>query len=79
MNDIHIILLLLSCWYNVISAYEFTELYDPSYLNLKKDDEDSWKIFADKTRCLISKVLEITMVNMGYRDVREIEKNLFKK
>ena len=37
-----------------MTIYEFEEVYDPSYLNLDKNDPDAWKVYAEKVRTLIT-------------------------
>jgi len=57
---------LISCLSNSgaeITLYEFEDVYDPSYLNLDPDDEDSWKVYAGKVRDILSKCLNSPKVN----------------
>jgi len=44
-----------------VKVYVFEDVYDPSYLNLDPDDEDSWKVYAGKVRTLISKCLNVPL------------------
>jgi len=44
-------------WYNNIEVFEFEGLYDPKYLNLDVNDENSWKVYAGKVRNIISQCL----------------------
>ncbi len=54
-------------WHTGVTIYEFEDAYDPSYLNLDPNDENSWKIYAEKVRDIFSKCLKVPKVNMGYR------------
>jgi len=36
---------------------DFEDIFNPEYLNLNKNDEDSWKVYAEKVREVISKCL----------------------
>ena len=63
---------LLSCnWISWVEVIELEGEYDPAYLNLDPDDENSWKIYADKVRDIISKMAGVQKVNKGYRDWKE--------
>jgi hypothetical protein len=46
-----------------ITLYVFEGNYDPKYLNLDPNDENSWKIFAEKVRDIMAKCLGIPKVN----------------
>ena len=48
--------------------YEFEEVFDPSYLNLDPTDRDSWKVYAEKVRGIISEVLQIPKSDLSSRD-----------
>ena len=56
---IGLVLMLMCNWCNSITLYEFEGTFDPSYLNLDTNDRNAWKIYAEKVRNLISKVLKI--------------------
>jgi hypothetical protein len=60
----------MSNWCNHCTVYEFEGVYDPSYLNLDPDDQDSWKVYADKVRGMMSKVLDIPTCQMNYKDYK---------
>ena len=49
-------------------------MYDPSYLNLDKNDPDAWKIYAEKVRDLMAKVLDVPKVEFGMRDWKDFQK-----
>ena len=68
----------MSNWYNIVEVMEFEEAYDPAYLNLDPNDENSWKIYAAKIRNIMSKALDVPKVQMGYRDYKAFGK-IFKK
>jgi len=51
-------------------VYEFEGNYDPKYLNLDPNDENSWKIYAEKVRDIMSKCLDVPKVNMGFSNFR---------
>jgi hypothetical protein len=51
-----------------ITLYKFEGNYDPKYLNLDPNDENSWKIFAEKVRDIMAKCLGAKKVNLGYRE-----------
>ncbi len=51
--------MLMSNWWNCCTLYEFEGTFDPAYLKLDPADKDSWKVYAEKVRDLISNVLEI--------------------
>jgi lysophosphatidylcholine acyltransferase/lyso-PAF acetyltransferase len=55
-------------WIGYIEFYELEGEFDPSYLNLDPNDENSWKIYAEKVRDIISKLIGLKKTNMGYRD-----------
>jgi hypothetical protein len=44
-------------WSTPVTIYEFEDNYDPEYLNLDPNDENAWKIYAEKVRDIFSKVL----------------------
>ena len=58
-------LLAFSNWSCIRDVYEFEGTYDPSYLNLDKNDPDAWKIYAEKVREIMSKVLDVPKVELG--------------
>ena len=49
-------------WSVKITLYTFEGNYDPKYLNLDPNDENSWKIFAEKVRDIMAKCLGIPKV-----------------
>ena len=49
-------------------------MFDPTYLNLSKDDPDAWKIYAEKVRSIMSKCLRIPTCEYGYRTSKEFSK-----
>ena len=55
-------------WFKTYEVYDFEVPYDPSYLNLDPNDENSWKIYAEKVRDIYSKCLKIPKSEAGYRD-----------
>jgi len=61
-------------WTVGITVYVFEGNYDPKYLNLDPNDENSWKIYAEKVRDIMSKCLNIPKVNQGYRDAKKFKK-----
>ena len=63
--------MMMSSWYRTIDFYEFESLYDPSYLNLDINDMESWNIYAQKVRSIISKVLEIPCKDFSVIDMRD--------
>ena len=63
MTEMEWILLTLTETGSKLTVYEFEDPYDPSYLNLDPNDEDSWKVYAEKVRDLMSKVLKIPFSN----------------
>ena len=54
-------------WNSRVTLYEFEDAYDPAYLNLDPNDENSWKVYAEKVRDIFSKCLGMPKVEMGYR------------
>ena len=60
------ILLGMCNWYNTATFYQFEGVYDPSYLNLDKNDRNSWKIYRDKIKSIYIKLLEV-------QDTEELE------
>ena len=60
-------------WYTGVTLYEFTENYDPEYLGLDPNDENSWKIYAEKVRDIFAQCLNVPKVEMGYRHWKEFE------
>jgi hypothetical protein len=58
--------------------YEFEGNYDPKYLNLDPNDENSWKIFAEKVRHLMSKCMQVPKVPLGYRNFLKFQKAFIK-
>jgi hypothetical protein len=56
---IGLVLMLMCNWWYCCNLYEFEGTFDPSYLNLDPNDRNAWKIYAEKVRNLISKVLKI--------------------
>ena len=56
-----------------LTVFEFEGNYDPSYLNLDPNDENSWKIYAEKVREIMSICLEVPKLEKGFRDVREFQ------
>ena len=71
-------LAVMCSWNCKITLYEFEGNYDPKYLNLDPNDENSWKIFAEKVRNVMAKCLNIPKVPLGYRHAREFS-SLYKK
>ena len=61
-------LLAFSNWSCIRDVYEFEGTYDPSYLNLDKNDPDAWRIYAEKVRTIMAKALNIPKVEMSYRN-----------
>ena len=57
-----------------MKIYVFDRLFDPTYLNLKKDDEDAWKVYAERVRTIMAKCLKVPKVEQGYRDAVELQK-----
>jgi len=60
------------------TIYEFEGVYDPSHLNLDPNDENSWKIFAEKVRDIMSKCLDIPKVDQGYSEKVKYNEELAK-
>ena len=60
-------------WSVGVTMYEFEGNYDPSYLNLDPNDENSWKIYAEKVREIMSKCLQIPKVEQGYRFAKKFK------
>jgi len=46
----------------VKTVYKFERPYDPKYLNLDPNNEESWKIYASKVRDVMSKCLNVPKV-----------------
>jgi len=51
---ITISMMLMSNWYNTCTIYEFEGTFDPSYLQLDKNNKDAWKTYAEKVINLLS-------------------------
>jgi len=49
-------------------VYEFEGTYDPSYLNLDKNDPEAWKVYAEKVRDVIAKTLDIPKIEKNYKN-----------
>ena len=54
--------MLMSNWCNPVTVYEFEGVYDPGYLKLDPNDQESWKVYAEKIRTLMAKVLEVPKI-----------------
>ena len=56
-----------------LTVIELEGNFDPKYLNLDPNDENAWKIYAEKVRDIMSKCLKIPKVDLRYRDLREFD------
>jgi hypothetical protein len=63
--------MLMCNWCNSITLYEFEGTFDPAYLNLDANNRDAWKIYAEKVRNIIAKVLDIPKTKMNYQDNKD--------
>ena len=54
-------------WRNYAKFYEFEEIFDPTYLNIDKTKEDAWKIYAERVRMIMAKVLKVKTTDFGLR------------
>jgi len=50
------------------TLYEFEDVYDLKYLNIDPEDENRWEIFANKTRDIMAKCLEIPKIEEGIKE-----------
>ena len=74
-----LLLIGLSNWYNTVTFYQFEGVYDPSYLNLNKNDRNSWKIYRDKIKSIYIKLLKVQNTEeLEYKDVKDYA-NIYKK
>lgn len=78
MGDFPYILFGISNFSLNVKVYQFDRLFDPTYLNLDKDDENAWKIYAEKVRTIMAKCLGVPKSDSGYRSAREFEE-IYKK
>ena len=78
MNDPELILMYFSRFdCKGITVYEFEELFDPTYLNVDTNDEDGWKVYAERVRVIMGKCLGIPPVEHGFRTFQEHRKNYY--
>jgi len=63
----NMIMVVCNVWVN-LTVYEFEGTFDPSYLNLDKNDPNSWKIYSEKVREIYHKLTGLPKVDMGLRD-----------
>ena len=61
-------------WSCKITLYEFEGNYDPKYLNLDPNDDNAWKIYAEKVRDVMAKCLNVPKLPLGYRHARAFGK-----
>lgn len=54
-------------WRNEVTIHEIEGEYDPANLNLDKNDPEAWKIYAEKVRDIMSKMLDLPKIEFGYR------------
>jgi hypothetical protein len=59
-------LMTMSNWYNTATFYEIDTVYDPKYLNIDPNDKEGWKIYADKVRDIMAKMLDIEKVEVNW-------------
>ena len=71
MGDFPYILFGISNFSLKVKVYQFDRLFDPTYLNLDKDDENAWEIYAEKVRTIMAKCLGVPKSESGYRSARE--------
>ena len=68
MDPLSILVMYMGNFVNCVTVYEFEETFDPSYLNLDKDDPDAWKVYAEKVRFLMSEALQVPRIPLSYRN-----------
>ena len=63
--------LVMICCNTFIKAtvFEFEGLYNPDYLNLDPKDENSWKVYAEKVRDIMSKASGIPKQDFGWKEI----------
>ncbi len=63
-------LLVLCClnWWAKVEIHEVEGLYYPDHLNLDQSDPDAWRIYAERVRDLMAKMLDMPKIDMGWRD-----------
>ena len=49
--------------YGCVEIHEIEELYHPDCLNLDKSDPEAWKIYSDKVRDIMSKMLKLPKID----------------
>ena len=75
--DFDIMFLSFCVFYNKLTIIELGVMY-PDYLKLSEDNPDSWKIFAEKVRDIMSKCLEIPKSDIGFRDKKTFFNSLLR-
>lgn len=63
-----IFFLLCLNWGGKLEFYECEGVYDPAYLNLDQNDPEAWKIYANKVRDIMSKMLNLPKLDQGWRE-----------
>ena len=71
IKHLGISMMTMSNWYNTATFYEIDTAYDPKYLNIDPNDKDGWKIYADKVRTIMSKMVGIPKVPANWSHKRK--------
>ncbi len=61
-------------WNNQVEITEFEGVYDPKNIpGIDFNDENAWKVYAEKVRDLMAQVLKVPKVDFGYRQWKDFE------
>jgi hypothetical protein len=66
IKHLGITMMTMSNWYNTATMYEIEGAYDPKYLKIDPNDKDGWKIYANKVRSIMSKMVGIQMSSANW-------------
>ncbi len=73
MNPVIILFMFTANWINNMDVYEIEGVYDPKHLNLDYNDENAWKVYAEKCRTIMSKLLDLPTTEFGARNFFEFK------
>ena len=66
LGSFPMVLMIMSNWYNKATYYEIDQVYDPKYLNIDPNDKNGWKIYAEKVRDIMAKMLDLKKIDMTW-------------